>query len=562
MKKLSLLLLVLSVSLCASADDSGSCGENVSYTYSETAKTLTISGFGEMNDFTATSQPWYVYNSDIQKIVIENGVKNIGGYAFANFTGLSSVIIPQSIISIGRSAFMGCNSLTSLYLPEGVEIINISAFQNCSSLSEIYIPNSIKTINIKAFSSCKNIEKVYIIDITSWCKINFQGGGSNPLVYAKHLYINGEEICDLVIPENITTIEKNAFNGCSSIVSLKISNSVTSIGSSAFSGCTGLTSIEIPNSLTNISDYAFSGCTGLTSIEIPNSVTSIGRFVFSGCTGLTSIEIPNSLTNISDFAFEDCINLTSVIIPNSVTSIGAYAFGHCYILKKVYCYAEEIPSTDYSSYYTSFYETPINEAKLYVPENSITKYQSIYPWSGFGEIAKLEENQGENANTEEDEINANIDCVVKWNDSWSHVVTPWNDTYYRGVDIIIKNLLQEDIKIIKIERFINASKMELSSDMTDIRINSGELKSISFTLEGSSEPTTLPWLKIYYKLGNKDYIKVVNNSEITSILNIVNKENVNMKNIYTLNGYRLNHLRKGLNIVRMSNGKTKKVLVK
>ena len=110
---------------------------------------------------------------------------------------------------------------------------------------------------------------------------------------------------------------------------------VKSIGDYAFYGCSSLTSIEIPNSVKSIDYCAFSDCSDLTSIEIPNSVTSVGDFAFSGCSGLTSIEIPNSVTNIGYSVFSRCSGLTSVTIPNCVTTIGDYAFYGCSSLTSV-----------------------------------------------------------------------------------------------------------------------------------------------------------------------------------------------------------------------------------
>ncbi len=144
----------------------------------------------------------------------------------------------------------------------------------------------------------------------------------------------------LDLGEGVTSIGKNAFEGCSSLASVTIGNSVTSIGGNAFSYCTGLASVNIPSSVTSIGSEAFYHCSGLTSVTIGSGVTSIGGNAFRDCTSLTSITIPNSVTSIGWSAFSGCSGLTSVTIPNSVTSIGADAFFNCTNCTDVYCYAD------------------------------------------------------------------------------------------------------------------------------------------------------------------------------------------------------------------------------
>ena len=133
----------------------------------------------------------------------------------------------------------------------------------------------------------------------------------------------------IVLEEGTLGIAGDAFYKCSGLISITMPSSLICIGRSAFYGCSSLKSITIPNSVTSIGDDAFSKCTGLISIIIPSSVTTIGDYAFEGCTSLTSIEIPNSVTSIGEYAFAGCSGLTSIEIPNSVASIGYYAFQNC-----------------------------------------------------------------------------------------------------------------------------------------------------------------------------------------------------------------------------------------
>ena len=194
-----------------------------------------------------------------------------------------------------------------------------------------------------------------------------------------------DDLTSVTIPNSVTSIGGSAFYSCDGLTSVTIPNSVTSIGYQAFSICSGLTSVIIPNSVTSIGEGAFSNCSGLTSVTIPNSVTSIGHGTFWGCSDLTSVTIPNSVKSIGSSAFSSCSGLTSVTIPNSVTSIGEEAFAYCYELINVYCYAENVPSTESNAFEGIDWE----KATLHVPAGSVDRYTETAPWSGFGKKVGL-----------------------------------------------------------------------------------------------------------------------------------------------------------------------------
>ncbi|MBQ3596346.1 MAG: leucine-rich repeat protein [Clostridia bacterium] len=226
-------------------------------------------------------------------------------------------------------------TITEIIVPDCVTSISQGAFDGCDSLTSIEIPDSVTSIGKYAFSGCSSLTKVnYTGTIDQWVKISFSDFDSNPLYYAKNLYINDVLVTEVNIT-NATKINSCAFSGCSSIYSIVIGDSVTYIGSCAFYGCDSLTSIEIPDSVTRIGVGAFSGCSSIYSIVIPDSVTTIGPYAFDDCTSLYSVVIGDSVKRIGNEAFRGCSKLTSIVIPDSVTSIGDYAFSGCSSLTSV-----------------------------------------------------------------------------------------------------------------------------------------------------------------------------------------------------------------------------------
>lgn len=303
----------------------------------------------------ATIKSWAFYSfSGLTSVRIPNSVTEIGFRAFERCSNIISIDIPSSVTSIGKDAFAGTpwfeNYKGLMYLgsmaykykgemPENTEIviregtteISSNAFQDCIGLVSVTIPASVTEIGSGAFFGCSNLTSVHISDLTAWCnaKWNF-----SPFSTAYHLYLNGDEITNLIIPDGITSIKDGAFDGCCGLKSVTIPNGVTNIGNSVFSGCSDLNSIIIPKSVTKIGASVFSGCSNLTSVTIPKGVSSIDK-VFQDCIGLTTVNLSEGLTSIGFQAFMNCCNLKSVILPNSVTSIEHHAFSGCSSLTSI-----------------------------------------------------------------------------------------------------------------------------------------------------------------------------------------------------------------------------------
>ena len=325
----------------------------------------------------------YVVNNDVNTVSVTSGSTNYSG----------NVVIPSQVIyegktysvtSIGVMAFDGCSGLTSITIPESVKSIGDEAFKHCSGLTSITIPESVEGIGWRAFYGCGltsitilgspwieeafngcPLTSVHISDLDKFLRIEYERPWefNDPLNWAHHLFLNGEEIKDLVIPSTITKINDGALSGASSLTSVTIPNSVTSIGGLAFAGCSSLSSVvsEIENPYV-ISNTVFDGIPSDAKLIVPKGkkaayqategwnvfaiiveaggtepdqpsqihineiiykVTGSGEVeVVSAENGVTSITIPSSVsynntvykvTSIAKDAFENCDHLSAVI---------------------------------------------------------------------------------------------------------------------------------------------------------------------------------------------------------------------------------------------------------
>jgi hypothetical protein len=156
------LLLLLTFTSCGAnkgpQSGSGSCGDGVIWEYDADSKALRISGTGSMTNFeSSAAAPWAATKSAVKTIVIKDGVKNVGDYAFYCFTALEGVEIADSVKEIGKSAFAFCTTIENIALPNALETIEERAFEGCTELNTALVPASVETIGAHAFSSCKSI---------------------------------------------------------------------------------------------------------------------------------------------------------------------------------------------------------------------------------------------------------------------------------------------------------------------------------------------------------------------------------------------------------------------
>lgn len=355
----------VSYSASSSAATSGQCGDNVYWSFDEATGTLTISGTGEMWNFSWTgsnAMPWVGLKDSIMAVDIKDGVTSVGSLAFYEFTSIASVTIPGSVSIIRDAAFRGCSNLVDLEIAYGVVEIEQEVFWWCTSLETVVLPDSVEKIGYRVFRNCSSLASITVPgsvesmggDMFSGCMIQSAGpvGGGYDYEYGwastiPHNAFSGlSSLNKVYVPESITTIQSNAFDGCTGITSAGPIGSgydyefgwKTSIPDNAFYLCEALSVVELPETIQSIGDKAFSGCSSLAELKLPDSVYEIGSDAFSGC-AFAYVDLPENLTTIADGLFNNCAQLTGINMPN-ITSIGSHAFQNCVNLSSIL-----IPST-------------------------------------------------------------------------------------------------------------------------------------------------------------------------------------------------------------------------
>ncbi len=350
------------------AYETGSCGDDLTWTLTTDMRYLTISGTGNMPDYSMENPaPW---GTNVTRIFVEEGVTGIGAYALYG-SEIWEASLPSTLTAIGQSAFRN-SQLQTIVLPEGVTAVAAGTFAGCTSLTNVSFPTSLTMIGDNAFNGCTNLATAYYAgSVSKWqTHVSVSDTGNSALAAAAFTYgmsgaygdsvfweLSDEGVLSITgtgaipggfsapwrnknytratIGEGITGIGQAAFFAGKLLEEISLPTTLTQIGSDAFNGCSNLTGITFPDGLVSIGGAAFRGCSSLSDIYIPDSVTEFGGSVFINCTGLTSVRLPDTITVLQQGIFQGCTQLASVSLPAYLTQIGFNTFNGCTALTAI-----------------------------------------------------------------------------------------------------------------------------------------------------------------------------------------------------------------------------------
>ena len=220
---------------------SGVCGDELTWRYDEETATLTITGTGDMYDFTygsAGTIPWKACLTLIQTVVLDSRVTSIGAYAFAGCSALETINIPNSVVTIGRDAFRECTALEHIEIPGSVSDLPTNLFILCSSLQTVTLNTGTTQIGISAFNACS-------------------------------------ALTGITIPDGVEQVGMGAFSCCLSLTEITFPGSINYIGTDLFLYCENLKKVTISEGLTRIPNNLFNLCSALETVSLPSTISSI-----------------------------------------------------------------------------------------------------------------------------------------------------------------------------------------------------------------------------------------------------------------------------------------------
>lgn len=242
-------------------------------------------------------------------------------------------IVPEEVEEIKNSAFTDCKYLKKIVLPATLKRVNSFSLNRCSALEYVEVLTNINNINYDAIVDCEKLQDIkYNDEVVNWCiyrncpKVTIDTSNGRFVIEDGIVYNKDKtqiykcidtDIVEFNCKEGVTSINNNAFEGCTKLKKVILSNNVKKIGYRAFSGCESLSEINFPNSLISISMGAFINCTSLNHIELPESIGYIGSYAFLDCKNLNTVTVNGSILEFADEAFDRCINFTSAIVTDT-----------------------------------------------------------------------------------------------------------------------------------------------------------------------------------------------------------------------------------------------------
>ena len=539
-------------------------------------------------------KPYTCYmNQSIKSIVISND-GNIGYNAFRECDSIKGNVSLRNSGNIGDYAFWGCSAITQATIANNGYIgsyafqgrsaitqatitnngyIDDYAFSGCSAITQATIANN-GYINDYAFSGCSNITTLDISnkgDIKSYA---FYKCGSNqtiPLVNISNdgsieQYAFSQAGMEKAIIKNKGEIGNSAFSSCPKLKTVELGQDITSIGSSAFQNCTKLESIEIPDNVKTLGSNAFYGCTSLKSAKTGNGISLLNTQTFSGCTGLENVEIGTNITKISGKSstysnygcFYNCSSLEQIKVPGNVKEIEYYVFNGCTGLKNVI-----IDNADTELKLGSNGSSPIFSScpldSVYIGRNISYPTASSYGYSPFYRNTSL---RTVHITDKETEISENefYGCTNLKNVRIGDGVTYIGNWAFSGCSSIEYFSFGSAMQSIGKEAFSDCTAMTklISHAMTPPVCDSQALDDISKWVCTLSVPKGT--VSSYQQAAQwKEFFFI--DEGATGIQRTVSNDSKSFKT-YNINGYEQNGQQRGLNIIRMSDGTVKKVMVK
>lgn len=217
-------------------------------------------------------------------------------HAFQDCKNLKEVVLNEGLVEIGKYAFYCCTSLESISFPSTMRRIGMYAFSDCSKLEEIVLNEGIKKIDSHSFNECKSLSSIHI-------------------------------------PSTLKCIGGGVFKSCSDLKQVVFSEGLREIEHGVFFFCTSLQTITLPSTLLEIGDDAFHYCYSLWEVVLNEGLKKIRPSAFR-CCAIQSIIIPTTVTDIENFAFADT-SLRHVLLNESIQRIGPKAFYNCERLEKL-----------------------------------------------------------------------------------------------------------------------------------------------------------------------------------------------------------------------------------